>query len=69
MPPGLVVFLGLMAVAVLAWALLRSRWYREALEDLEGLRKAPEAHMKPSGLHTANPIGQLMEDEGGRRDR
>jgi len=63
MPPGLKLFLGLMALAALAWALLRSRWYREAVEDLEGLRNAPEAHMKPSGLHTANPISQLMEDK------
>lgn len=61
------VFLALSALAALAWALLRSRWYREAMGDLEGMRNAPEARTRPSGLHSANPVSQVMAEEGRRR--
>jgi len=69
MPAKLLVFLFMMGIALIAWLLFRSRVYREALEDLEGMRKAPENHMKPSGLQDANPFYQLANQDDRRKPK
>lgn len=69
MTPQLTVFLALSGIALIAWLAFRSRWYREALEDLEGMRNAPENKEGPSGLQNANPFYQMAirRDEDPRR--
>jgi len=62
MPSGLIVFLAMMGIALIFWLLFRSRLYREALGDLQGMRDAPENKMGATGLHNANPFYQLSND-------
>jgi len=69
MPPGLTIFLAMMGIAIIFWWLLRSRFYREALSDLEGMRNAPENKMGPTGLHNANSLFQLSTDDDQRKPK
>ncbi|BDU72687.1 hypothetical protein [Mesoterricola silvestris] len=69
MPPGLIIFLALMGIALICWLLLRSRFYREALGDLEGMRNAPENRMGATGLQNANPLYQLSNDDDGKKPK
>ena len=69
MPTGLMVFLVMTALALGAWFLFRSGWYREAMGDLEGMRNAPENKMGPSGLQNANPFYQIATDDDRKKPK
>lgn len=70
MTAQILTFLVLGGLALLAWAAFRSRWYREALEDLAGMRRA-SGREAASGLHALDPIHQVTraDDRSRRADR
>ncbi len=69
MPSGLIIFLAMMGIALIFWLLFRSRMYREALGDLQGMRDAPENRMGPTGLHNANSLYQMSDDDRPRKPK
>jgi hypothetical protein len=65
MTPQLIILLFWVAVILGVWRLLRSRLYREACEDLEAMRKAPEyqGRAKEFQPFMADPLYQLSSDQ------
>jgi hypothetical protein len=65
MTPQIIVLIFWVAVVFVVWRLFRSKFYREACEDIDAMNKAPEykGRSKEFQPHMANPLYQITHDK------